>query len=102
MSSAVRKQLNGKFHGLLTHRKAVLTDLKRTGMRTKVVEEIKAKNPLRPTIARKSINLACKATDAEFRRSSKQSQKAHCTMLTRHSQRKENNKDKLRKDLKDN
>lgn len=54
-------------------------------MTKKVLSDIKKKNPLKPVIAKKSINLARKASQGEFRRSDKLSQKAHSSLLAKPS-----------------
>ena len=62
-------KLQGDFYALLNHRKSFLTSNKREGMKLKVIEEIAQKNPLKPEITKKSVNIAEKASQGEFRRS---------------------------------
>ena len=45
--------------------------------------------------------MANKAKQSEFKRASKLSQKEYCQILTRHSQTKENRKEKIRKQSQD-
>lgn len=58
---------------MLAHRKHFLTKTKRESIASKVHDEIKQKNPLRPAITKKSVTLAKKASHGEFRRGEKMS-----------------------------
>jgi len=89
--------LKGTFYALLACRKLYLIKEKRDGIKKKVKEEIKSKNPLKPMITQKSVKLAKKATVDEFRRAEKMSQKAHCEILYRPSNLKENRRQSIRR-----
>ena len=69
------------YPALLNFRKTYLTNNKRSGIAKKVDQEIKSQNPLKPAITKKSVTLASNASNGEFRRKRKLSQKAHCEIL---------------------
>jgi len=78
-----------------------MTAKKRGTIAERVLAEVKAKNPLRPTIARKSITLASNTSDSELRRPVTLSQREHSQILTTYSAKKQTKKEQLRKKMAD-
>ena len=81
----------------MAHRKQFLTKNKRDSIASKVHDELKQKNTLKPAITKKSVTLAKTASLGEFRRGGKMTQRTHCSILTKPSKLKENRKQSIRK-----